>query len=72
MALQLQGLLEKFGLIHCVLTFVKDEGKNLGSMAMALQSIVDCKLLKISWVYKGTCFGHVMSKVCHYTTNDDI
>jgi hypothetical protein len=51
---------------------VKDEGKNLGSMAMALQSIVDCKLLKISWVYKGTCFGHVMSKVCHYTTNDDI
>jgi hypothetical protein len=29
MALQLQGLLEKFGLIHRVLVFVKVEGKNL-------------------------------------------
>jgi hypothetical protein len=32
MALQLQGLLEKFGLIHHVFAFVKNEGKNLGSM----------------------------------------
>jgi len=22
-------------------------------------------------VYEGTCFGHVMSEVCHYATNDD-
>ncbi len=36
MVLQLQGLLEKIGLIHCVLVFVKDEGNNLGSMAMTL------------------------------------
>jgi hypothetical protein len=35
MALQLQGL-EKIGLIHCVFAFVKDEGRNLGPMAMAL------------------------------------
>jgi len=39
MALQLQGLLKKFEQIHCVLAFVKDEGNNLGSMA--LYSIVD-------------------------------
>jgi len=32
MALQLQSLLEKLGIIHCVFAFVKDEGKNLGSM----------------------------------------
>ncbi len=62
--LQLQGLLEKIGLIHRVLAFVQDEGGNLGSMAMTLQSIIDCKLLKILQVYEGTCFGHVMSKVC--------
>jgi hypothetical protein len=36
MALQLQGLLEKFGLIHYVIAFVKDEGNNLGFMAMPL------------------------------------
>jgi hypothetical protein len=32
----IQGLLEKFGLIHRVLAFVKDEGNNLGFMVMAL------------------------------------
>jgi hypothetical protein len=36
MALQLQGLLGKFGLIHHVLAFVKDEGNNLGFMATTL------------------------------------
>jgi hypothetical protein len=40
-------LLEKFGLIHYVITFVKVEGRNLGSMAMTLWSIVDCKPLNI-------------------------
>jgi len=33
MALQLQTLLENFGIIHYVIAFVKDEGNNLGSMA---------------------------------------
>jgi len=64
-------LLEKFGLIHHVLAFVKDEGKNLGSMTVTLWFTGECKPLKISWVYEGTCFEHVMSKVCHYATNDD-
>jgi hypothetical protein len=36
MTLQLQGLFEKFGLIYCVLAFVKDEGNNLGFMATTL------------------------------------
>jgi hypothetical protein len=36
MVLQFQGLLEKIGLIHHVLVFVKDERKNLGSMVTAL------------------------------------
>jgi hypothetical protein len=40
MTLQLQGLLEKIGLIHHVLTFVKDEGGNLGSMATTLQYVI--------------------------------
>jgi hypothetical protein len=22
-------------------------------------------------VYEGTCFGHIMPKVCQYATNDD-
>jgi hypothetical protein len=31
MALQLQSLLKKIGLIHWVITFVKDQGNNLGT-----------------------------------------
>jgi hypothetical protein len=36
MALQLQALLENFGLIHHVIAFVEDEGNNLASMAITL------------------------------------
>jgi hypothetical protein len=61
----------KNGLIHRVLTFVKDEGGNLGSMATTLQSIINCKLINILQMYEGICFGHVTSKACKYTTNHD-
>jgi hypothetical protein len=27
--------------------------------------------VKFLWPYKGTCFGHVMSKACKYAINDD-
>jgi len=64
MAQQLQSLLEKFGLIHRVLAFVKDEGNNLVSMATTLCSFVDCELLNLPKVYEGTSFGHVLSKAC--------
>jgi hypothetical protein len=33
--------------------------------------IIDCEPLKLLWVYKGTCFGHVMSKTCQSATSDD-
>jgi hypothetical protein len=36
MTLQLQPLLENFGLIHCVIAFVENEGNNLASMAITL------------------------------------
>ncbi len=36
MALQLQSLLEKIGLIHGVIAFVKDEGNKLGTTATTL------------------------------------
>jgi hypothetical protein len=36
MAIQLQSLLEKYGLLHQVITFVKDEGNNLTTMAIVL------------------------------------
>jgi hypothetical protein len=41
MAGQLQALLEKFDLMHCVVAFVKDGSKNLTFITTSLHSIVD-------------------------------
>ncbi len=71
MTIQLQSLLEKCGLLHIIIAFVKDESNNLTTMATTLQSIVECEPLKLVKVYEGTCFGHVMSKACQYATNDE-
>jgi hypothetical protein len=63
MATQLWYLLEKFGLLHLMIVFVKDEGSNLSVMVIVLHFINEP--LKILKVYEGTCFRHVMSRVCY-------
>jgi hypothetical protein len=50
---------------------VKDENNNLTVKTITLQLIIDYKPLKLFMVYEGTCFGHVMFKVCQYVTNDN-
>jgi hypothetical protein len=40
---QLQSLLEKFGLLHWVIVFLKDEGINMTTMKTTLHSIIDCE-----------------------------
>ncbi len=57
--------------MHCMITFVKDEGINLMFMTTTLCSIVDCHHLKLQRVYEGMCFGHIMSKAYQYATNDE-
>jgi hypothetical protein len=64
MVVLLQVLLEKFGLLHWVIAFVKDESANFFTMVVVLHSIIDCEPLKILKVYEGTYFEHVMSKAC--------
>jgi hypothetical protein len=50
---------------------VKNEGNNLGTMIVALRSIIDYELFKLLQVYEGTCFMHVMFKACQYGMNDE-
>ncbi len=64
-------MLGTFLLIHWVFVFVKDEGSNLGTMDIALCSIIDYEPLKLLQLYEGICFGHVMSKAYQYAMNDD-
>jgi len=48
MVVQSESLLSKFGLIHRVITFMKDENNNLSTMAIALCSIIICQPLKFN------------------------
>ncbi len=66
MVVQFESLLSNFGLMHHVITFMKDEINHLSTMATTLRSIIICQPLKFNQVYEGTCFGHVMFKVCQY------
>jgi ubiquinone biosynthesis protein COQ9 len=53
MVIQLQVLLDIFGILHQVIAFVKYESTNLCAMAATLHSIIDCEPLKILRVYEG-------------------
>jgi hypothetical protein len=59
MTIQLESLFSKFGLMHCVIAFMKNESKILITMVLALHSIINCEPLKLIKVYEGMCFGHV-------------
>jgi hypothetical protein len=63
--------LEKFGLVHWVITFVKTKAIiwQLWQQLYILSS--NCEPLKILRVYEGTCSRHVMFKACQYGTNDN-
>jgi len=67
----LHTLLEKYDLMHHVITFVKDENNILMFMAITLHSIIDYHLFKSQWIYEGTYYGHIMSKAYQYATNDE-
>jgi hypothetical protein len=51
--------------MHCVIAFVKDESNNLMFMGTNLYFVIDCYPLRLSQVYEGTCFGHIMVKVAN-------
>ncbi len=55
-------MLEKFGLLHQIITFGKNEGTNLITMATTFHFVIDYEPLKILRVYEGTCSEHVMFK----------
>jgi hypothetical protein len=57
MAIQLESLFSKFGLMHRVIAFVKDDGNNLTTMAFALCSIIDYQPLRLIKVYEGMRFS---------------
>lgn len=64
-------LFQKFKLENKVLAYVKDEGKNLNTLAIELTTLVSCEVMGLASPYSGACFGHIMSKVCQHATDDE-
>jgi len=64
-------LLYSFGLLDKVIAYVKDEGFNLNILIFALTYIVSRFALQLTCQFVGSCFGHAMSKVAQYATNNN-
>jgi hypothetical protein len=56
LAINLNNLLDFFGLRKKIITFIKDEGVNLNAMTSALKSIVSCDILGLKESFNGSCF----------------
>ena len=70
LAVIVKRLLSDFHLTDKVISYVKDEGSNLRTLASALTSVVSCKPLALLQPYPGVCFGHIMSKACQCSTDN--
>jgi hypothetical protein len=64
LAIFLQNLLQKYGLIKLILVYVKDEASSSNTIIDTLKSMVNCESLVVAKSFQGTCFGHAFSKVC--------
>ncbi len=61
MANQVKVLLDFFGLLDKVITYVKDKGSNLNTFTNALTSVVSYSPLQLACPFVSLCFGHAMS-----------
>jgi hypothetical protein len=70
MANSVKILLDSFGLHNQVIAYVKDKGLNLNTQTSILTYVVFYFSLWLACPFVGSCFGHAMSKVAQYATND--
>jgi hypothetical protein len=71
MANQVNLLLDSFGLLDKIITYIKNEGFNLNTLISVLTSVVSCFALYLACPFVRSYFGHAMSKVAQYATNDN-
>jgi hypothetical protein len=62
----LNNLLDYFGLRKKIITFVKDEGVNLNVMTSTPRFIMSCDILRLEKSFNGSCFRDIFSKACQY------
>jgi hypothetical protein len=63
--------LDSFGLLDKVIAYVKNEGFNLNILISTLTYIVSYFAFQLACQFVGSSFGHAMSKVAQYATNNN-
>jgi hypothetical protein len=63
MANQVEVLLNIFGLLVKVITYVEGERSNLSTLMNALTSVISCSPFQLPCPFLGSYFKHAMSKV---------
>ncbi len=70
MVTQVKEILLSYNLLDKLITYMKDKGGNMSTLARALSFVVNCAPLKLAALWQGSCFGHIFSKTCQYACND--
>ncbi len=68
---KLKELLEQYGLMNKMISYVKDEGANLNVLTIVLKSIVNCEAIDVTKSLQGKCFEHAFFKACQHSTFDE-
>ncbi len=63
-------LMNSFGLLNKVITYVKDEGFNLATLTFVLTFVVSYFPLQLPCPFVGSNFGHAISKATRYAIDD--
>jgi hypothetical protein len=65
-----QKVFSSYNLLDKLITYVKDEGGNLSTLARALNFMVKCVSLVLVTPWQGLYFDHVFNKTYRYACND--
>ncbi len=66
---QVNTLLDYFGLLDKVITYIKDEGFNLSTLTSTLIFVVFCYFFQLTYPFVRSCFDEYVSKATLYIIN---
>jgi hypothetical protein len=70
MVVQIKDSFSSYNLLDKLITYLKDQGCNLSTLARVFSSMVKCAPLTLTVLRKVSCFGHAFNKECQYAYND--
>jgi len=65
----MKEILVSYNLLDKLITYVKNKGGNLSTLARALSFVVSCAPLKLAAPWQGFCFDHAFNKTYPYVCN---